>query len=94
MDERASIQPGLPRLNPTTPYWQVPPSDIADLQSTPILPEHVDFVIIGSGVSGASIAYNILEKRPDANVLLLEARQAASGASGRNGKSSYVQAVF
>jgi glycine/D-amino acid oxidase-like deaminating enzyme len=68
-------------------YWQTPPADIADLQTNPSLPNYAEFVIIGSGFSGASIAYNILMDWPDANILLLEARQAASGASGRNGMS-------
>jgi FAD dependent oxidoreductase len=85
MDERAAVPPGLPRPNPTASYWQSPLADIADHQSIANLPDSAEFVIIGSGISGASLAYNILSHQPDAKVLLLEARQAASGASGRNG---------
>ena len=85
MEERARIPPGLPREHPTTAYWQDPPSDIADLRTTPDLPSSADFVVIGSGISGACIAYNLLRKRPDASVVVLEARQACSGATGRNG---------
>ena len=85
MEARASIPPALPRANPTKSYWQHPPDEIADLRTTPDLPNNADIVIIGSGVSGSSIAYNILNARPNTKIVMLEARQAASGASGRNG---------
>ncbi|RMZ78481.1 hypothetical protein DV737_g3878, partial [Chaetothyriales sp. CBS 132003] len=49
------------------------------------LPSSADVVIVGSGISGASIAYNLLVEEPETKIVLLEARQAASGASGRNG---------
>jgi FAD dependent oxidoreductase len=85
-DPRQSQGSGLlPRPNPTISYWQTPVADIADRRTTAELPEAVDFLIVGSGISGASIAYNILTREPNASVLLIEARQAASGASGRNG---------
>ena len=85
MEQRAAISPALPCRNPTVSYWQDPPDPIADLRSTPDLPPVADVVIIGSGISGACIAYNHLRRRPDVSVLLLEARQACSGATGRNG---------
>ena len=86
MERRASILPGLPRPQPTISYWQDPPDALAGLRTTDHLPEHVDIVIIGSGITGASIAYNLLVKQPKLSVVLLEAREAASGASGRNGR--------
>jgi ribulose 1,5-bisphosphate synthetase/thiazole synthase len=86
MEERASIKPSLPRPNPTTSYWQDPPADIASVRSTEELPNEADYVIVGSGISGAMIAYDILERKPDASVVILEARGASSGATGRNGK--------
>lgn len=79
------MAPGLPRPNPTISYWQDPPDAIADLRSTASPPEVADIVVIGSGISGACIAYNILERLPSAKVVMLEARQACSGATGRNG---------
>ena len=84
-EERARIPPGLPRNKPTTSYWQDPPSDIANHRTIPDLPTIADYIIIGSGISGAFIAYNLLTKQPNAKVLLFEARQACSGATGRNG---------
>lgn len=87
MDHRRSIPPGLPRNHPIKSYWQDPPDNIADCRTTLDLPETADIVIVGSGVSGASIAYNLLSSNPTVKVVLLEARQASSGASGRNGRS-------
>jgi hypothetical protein len=86
MEERARIPVSLPRPNPTTSYWQESPDEIANLQSAKALPKYADYVIIGSGISGAAIAYNLLEKKPNSSVLMLEARQACSGATGRNGE--------
>lgn len=85
MEERALIPVTLPREKPTTSYWQDPPAGIADLRSTTELPQDADIAIIGSGISGACIAYNILTRSPHTKVVILEARQACSGASGRNG---------
>jgi hypothetical protein len=85
MDKRAEIKVSLPRDNPTTSYWQDPADDIASLRSTEHLPESADYVIIGSGISGACIAFNLLDRKPDAKIVMLEARGASSGASGRNG---------
>lgn len=86
MEHRTAIPPGLPRDNPTISCWQEPPDEIADYRSTDVLPDDADVVIVGAGISGASIAYNLLSHDQGLKVVLLEARQAASGASGRNGR--------
>ncbi|EMD41519.1 hypothetical protein CERSUDRAFT_101951 [Gelatoporia subvermispora B] len=49
------------------------------------LPEDADVVIIGSGITGAAVAYNVLRHAPGARVVMLEARAPCSGATGRNG---------
>ena len=85
MEERASIPPGLPPANPTLPYWQDPPSKLANHRTTPDIPACVNIVIVGSGITGALLAYNILDQPNPPSVLLLEARTACSGATGRNG---------
>ena len=85
MDERARIPPTLPRENTTESYWQDPPDSISSLRSTSELSDFADYVIIGSGISGACIAFNLLERKPNARIVMLEARGAASGATGRNG---------
>ncbi|KAK3945709.1 putative fad dependent oxidoreductase [Diplogelasinospora grovesii] len=86
MDERAKIPVTLPRDSPTVSYWQDPPdATISDLRSTPTLPSSTDVVIIGSGITGAGVAWNLLQANPNLGVVMLEARQACSGATGRNG---------
>lgn len=79
--------PGFPHPQPCESYWQVPAHELANHRTTPDLPttkEH-DYVIIGSGISGAAVAFKLLSRNPNLSILMLEARTAASGASGRNG---------
>jgi len=79
--------PGFPCANPTTSYWQTTPHRLANHRTTAALPttQVFDFIIIGSGISGAATAYKLLSRNPSLQILILEARTAASGASGRNG---------
>jgi hypothetical protein len=60
------------------------PHRLANVQS-PDLPTDVDIVIIGSGITGASVAKSLLENHPSIRVTVLEARTLCSGATGRNG---------
>jgi glycine/D-amino acid oxidase-like deaminating enzyme len=76
--------PGLPHPYPTEPYWLSIPHHLATVQS-PSLPEIVDVVVIGSGISGTSIAFHALEDDPNLQVAVVEARTLCSGATGRNG---------
>ncbi|MCJ1332160.1 hypothetical protein MMC10_008852 [Thelotrema lepadinum] len=85
MDSRAAIPPGLPKARPVTSYWQDPPADIASYQSSNALPTSASTVIIGSGITGSSLAYFLLSQSPSSDVVLLEARTACSSATGRNG---------
>lgn len=93
MDKRAAIPVTLPRDNPTVSYWQDPPdAEIADLRSTLELPSTADVVIIGSGITGAAVAWGLLQDEGGdgtegikPSVVMLEARQTCSGATGRNG---------
>ncbi|KAG1740795.1 FAD dependent oxidoreductase [Suillus paluster] len=78
LQDRIQRSPGLPLPNPSRSFWSYPPSPIATHVSQ--LPAHADFVIIGSGITGTAHAdgHNV-------TVLVLEARDACSGATGRNG---------
>ncbi|KAG7828286.1 hypothetical protein KL920_003423, partial [Ogataea angusta] len=69
----------------TLSYW-IGEADakLAKHRTTEELPEQADVLIIGSGFSGTSVAFNLLEQT-DEKVLLLEARDVCSGATGRNG---------
>ncbi|KAI1307060.1 FAD dependent oxidoreductase [Xylaria venustula] len=84
MEHRAAIPVSLPRDNPTQSYWQFDIDEIADLRSTESLPDKADTVIIGSGITGAAVAFNLLSNGAT-DLVMIEARQASSGATGRNG---------
>lgn len=88
---RICVSPGIPVANSSLPYWTIPQSPIAQHGKDTPLPQYADVVIIGSGVTGTSIAKSILELS-DANqqkdseplqIIMLEARDACSGATGR-----------
>ena len=85
MEHRAEIPPGLPKPNPTLSYWQDPPAAIANHRSSQNLPRRSQIVIIGSGITGVVVAYTLLDQPCPPSVLMLEARAACSGATGRNG---------
>lgn len=84
VQKRLNLSPGLPVNDPTIPYWTVPPIDLnLPAHNTP-LPTHVDALIIGSGITGVSCARTLLKKGPiGLRVLVLEARDVCSGATGR-----------
>lgn len=48
------------------------------------LPATADIVIIGGGICGAVLAHSLVNGPDKPRVVLLEARELASGASGRN----------
>ncbi|OOF91806.1 hypothetical protein ASPCADRAFT_133894 [Aspergillus carbonarius ITEM 5010] len=90
--DRVFSDPGLPTTNPTSSFWlRSPHPDLAEAQSA-TFPSEAEVVIIGSGVTGTSIAGTLLKSRKaDQNddkrpaVVILEARSICSGATGRNG---------
>lgn len=85
--QHAQQDPLLPRPGPTEAFWQLPKSPLAQKQSTQ-LPAKATYAVIGSGVTGCSVAKNLLENLPAdsaSTVTILEARAVASGATGRNG---------
>ncbi|KAI0448506.1 FAD dependent oxidoreductase [Xylaria acuta] len=84
MEDRAAIPVSLPRDNPTQSYWQLDVDEIADLRSTESLPNEADTIIIGSGITGGGVAFNLLSNGVR-DIVMIEARQACSGATGRNG---------
>jgi len=83
---------GLPSRNPTKSYWLRDPSAaLLGHRSTPELPETADVVVVGSGITGAFAARFLKDGLAlhgrvgggDQSVLMLEAREACSGATGR-----------
>ncbi|KAJ3531727.1 hypothetical protein NM208_g8753 [Fusarium decemcellulare] len=82
-----SSPPALPVPTPTSSYWLDDPPfpALCDIQAD--LPKEADVVIIGSGITGAAVAKSLLELSDDSElkVVVFEARQLCSGATGRNG---------
>ncbi|KAI0091391.1 DAO-domain-containing protein [Irpex rosettiformis] len=83
----------LPVPNATTPYWtrylSKDHTPSLDHGSKGPLTKDADICIIGSGITGVSAAYHLYKAvvqdgRP-LNVVILEAREFCSGATGRNG---------
>ncbi|KAF5009272.1 hypothetical protein FDECE_4484 [Fusarium decemcellulare] len=81
--EKGVIDPGFPVKNSTKPFWLTQPSSIGKLQSQ--WHDSVDIVVIGSGMTAASLVNSLYSKRPDLKIVLVEARDLCSGATGRNG---------
>lgn len=82
-----TVDPQLPRPNPTTSFWQEPPHPTVSNAQSSTLPDTVDFAVIGSGITGCSVAKALLEDPLLAGkrVVVLEARTVCSSATGRNG---------
>lgn len=86
MDKHFPVDGGM------TSFWRSQPDTLDNYRSTECLPESSDIVIIGAGYTGAATAYHCLAQSQNAqakspSIVILEARQACSGATGRNGKS-------
>lgn len=96
---QANSLPGLPVPDPTSSYWQDDPPypELVDIRSPGGPPTTADIVIIGSGITGVAIARTVLrqwkrlgrldvdEEKDPRRIVVLEARQLCSGATGRNG---------
>ncbi|CAA9959597.1 hypothetical protein PTMSG1_03014 [Pyrenophora teres f. maculata] len=80
----------FPVPNATPSYWRKDVGAIDNHRSTETLPATSDVVIIGAGYVGASVAHHLVEESGSRggavpSILTLEAREACSGATGRNG---------
>lgn len=81
----------FPIQNSTIPFWRTELHPLDGHRSTRDLPARCDIVIIGAGYTGASMVHHLLDGNEDKDagngILILEAREACSGATGRNGSS-------
>ena len=91
-------QAGLPVPNPSRSYWLKEPSDVLlGHRTTDELPGSADVVIVGSGITGAFAAHFLKDGASagasagagEVSVLMLEAREACWGATGRVGASLF-----
>jgi len=92
--DRALADPGVPNpVASTKSFWMNTPHATLEKAQSEALPQEAEIIIIGSGITGASVAKTILDQqssKPDGvatrpRVVLLEARDICSGATGRNG---------
>lgn len=77
---------GLPSEKSTASFWHSEPSEfLLGHRTTPNLPPTADIVIVGSGITGASAARFLAEdaRAKDLSIVMLEAREACWGATGR-----------
>lgn len=76
-----------PILNPCLSYWHrtTRASPLLDINHDVKVPEKNKYVIIGSGLSGGLTAFKLIEGGvKGSDIVILEAREAESGASSRN----------
>lgn len=67
-------------------YWiEEHPIDFEEECRQAAIPEDVDVVIIGTGITGATAAYQLSRQAPNLRVTMFDARGICSGATGRNG---------
>lgn len=91
MSEAVDHPSGAPVPNSTSSFWHSEPNEfLLGHHTTPELPAEADVVIVGSGITGSSAARFLVEdpRYNGRSVVMLEAREACWGATGRNGGTS------
>jgi hypothetical protein len=86
-DLNGGVKPSGPIPNPCLSYWQRTTREFPHLNTNrnKDVPKEIRYVIIGSGISGALTAFELTESGLSGkDITILEAREAASGASSRN----------
>jgi hypothetical protein len=76
-------QADLPPPRSTASFWHRDPSPLLGHRTTPDLPPTADVVIIGTGITGAFAAKFLKDRDPSTRLVLLDAREACWGATGR-----------
>ena len=76
---------GLPSRNPTKSFWLKDPSPaLLGHRGTAELPATADVVVVGSGITGAFAARELMAAMGEGTeVVMLEAREVCWGATGR-----------
>ncbi len=69
------------------PYWLKDPGPLDHFKSSKVLPKTVDYLVVGAGLTGTSVAKNLTPEVADGKsvVVLEKGPRPAFGASGRNG---------
>ena len=78
---------GKPSPDSTFPFWRIEPHELDNYRTSQNLPTECDLAMIGAGYVGTVTAYHLYDGNPSPpSIVLLEARQACSGATVRNGR--------
>lgn len=81
------MEPSLPIDSPSLSYWHRTTRSFPHLNANRLarVPPSVQYVIIGSGIAGSLTAWELVNSGVNGqDILILEAREAVSGATGRN----------
>lgn len=81
------MEASLPVPSPTLSHWHRTTRSFPHLNENHLadVPSSTKYLIIGSGISGALTAWELINNGVKGeDVLILEAREAVSGATGRN----------
>ncbi|KAI5119667.1 hypothetical protein M0805_007758 [Coniferiporia weirii] len=84
----ADVPASLPVANSTRSFWLHPSEEVNPLAkegSQGQITSDADICVIGSGVTGISAAHHFSNIFPEKKIVILEARDFCSGATGRNG---------
>jgi glycine/D-amino acid oxidase-like deaminating enzyme len=65
--------------NPTSSYW------LKNIHFKDSWTKRADIVVVGAGISGASVCYHLSKLDPTKVVVMIDPRGIAGGATGRNG---------
>jgi hypothetical protein len=84
---KGDVRSSAPLPEPCLSYWQRTTRAFLHLNTNrnTLVPTSKKYIIIGSGISGALSAFELTENGVRGeDIIILEAREAASGASSRN----------
>jgi hypothetical protein len=80
----------LPTPESSKSFWHSEPDEfLLGYRSTPELPDNVDVVIVGSGITGANAARFLTESGKELSIAVIEAREVCWGATGRVSYESF-----
>ncbi|KFA53812.1 hypothetical protein S40293_01717 [Stachybotrys chartarum IBT 40293] len=77
----------FPTSKGTDAFWRTEVGHLDEHRTTPDLPQEAGIVVIGAGFASASFLTHLLRDvdRTSSSIVVVEARQLCSGATGRNG---------
>lgn len=79
------VEKFYPTKESTSSFWLDDKTFKTKFEPTEPFPEKTDIAIIGGGFCGSAVVYHLFENGCKEKVTMIEAREIASGATGRNG---------